>query len=117
VLSIIEERVITSACAVAPEALVNIKRPDDTNTEEDAVIDGLLLRELATITMLLATITMLLATITMLLTTIVCFTIAEETNAWNVDIAKTGTELNSEILLAIMLENTAMGTYTVSHMD
>ncbi len=109
-LSIIEERVITSACAVAPEALVNIKRPDDTNTEEDAVIDGLLLRELATITMLLAT-------ITMLLTTIVCFTIAEETNAWNVDIAKTGTELNSEILLAIMLENTAMGTYTVSHMD
>lgn len=102
-LSIIEERVITSACAVAPEALVNIKRPDDTNTEEDAVIDGLLLRELATITMLL--------------TTIVCFTIAEETNAWNVDIAKTGTELNSEILLAIMLENTAMGTYTVSHMD
>jgi len=110
VLSIIEERVITSACAVAPEALVNIKRPDDTNTEEDAVIDGLLLRELATITMLLAT-------ITMLLTTIVCFTIAEETNAWNVDIAKTGTELNSEILLAIMLENTAMGTYTVSHMD
>lgn len=109
-LSIIEERVITSACAVAPEALVNIKRPDDTNTEEDAVIDGLLLRELATITMLLAT-------ITMLLTTIVCFTIAEETNAWNVDIAKTGTELNSEILLAIMLEKTAMGTYTVSHMD
>ena len=109
-LSIIEERVITSACAVAPEALVNIKRPDDTNTEEDAVIDGLLLRELATITMLLAT-------ITMLLTTIVCFTIAEETNAWNVDIAKTGTELNSEILLAIMLENTAMGTYTVNHMD